>query len=325
MGDADGTPERETAGQVADAVRGNWVDTIAPGPTRPYLRLSRADRPIGTWLLLLPCWWGVMLAAAADPDGLNLFDLWIVLGCAIGAFLMRGAGCTWNDMTDRDFDAAVARTKSRPIPSGQVTPKQAFVWLVVQSLLAFCILLTFDWSAIALGIASLIPVAIYPFAKRFTWWPQVFLGIAFNWGALLAWTAHTGSLGWPAVFLYLGGIAWTLFYDTIYAHQDTEDDALIGIKSTARLFGTNTGPWLRRFLVATITLIGLGVIMALLPGGNILALVVALAGVWAMGWHMAWQLGRLDIEDPQLCMTLFRSNRDAGLIPALFFAVAAVL
>jgi 4-hydroxybenzoate polyprenyltransferase len=325
MGDADGTPERETAGQVADAVRGNWVDTIAPGPARPYLRLSRADRPIGTWLLLLPCWWGVMLAAAADPDGLNLFDLWIVLGCAIGAFLMRGAGCTWNDMTDRDFDAAVARTKSRPIPSGQVTPKQAFVWLVVQSLLAFCILLTFDWSAIALGIASLIPVAIYPFAKRFTWWPQVFLGIAFNWGALLAWTAHTGSLGWPAVFLYLGGIAWTLFYDTIYAHQDTEDDALIGIKSTARLFGTNTGPWLRRFLVATITLIGLGVIMALLPGGNILALVVALAGVWAMGWHMAWQLGRLDIEDPQLCMTLFRSNRDAGLIPALFFAVAAVL
>jgi 4-hydroxybenzoate polyprenyltransferase len=325
MGDADGTPERETAGQVADAVRGNWVDTIAPGPARPYLRLSRADRPIGTWLLLLPCWWGVMLAAAADPDGLNLFDLWIVLGCAIGAFLMRGAGCTWNDMTDRDFDAAVARTKSRPIPSGQVTPKQAFVWLVVQSLLAFCILLTFDWSAIALGIASLIPVAIYPFAKRFTWWPQVFLGVAFNWGALLAWTAHTGSLGWPAVFLYLGGIAWTLFYDTIYAHQDTEDDALIGIKSTARLFGTNTGPWLRRFLVATITLIGLGVIMALLPGGNILALVVALAGVWAMGWHMAWQLGRLDIEDPQLCMTLFRSNRDAGLIPALFFAVAAVL
>jgi 4-hydroxybenzoate polyprenyltransferase len=325
MGDADGTPERETAGQVADAVRGNWVDTIAPGPARPYLRLSRADRPIGTWLLLLPCWWGVMLAAAADPDGLNLFDLWIVLGCAIGAFLMRGAGCTWNDMTDRDFDAAVARTKSRPIPSGQVTPKQAFVWLVVQSLLAFCILLTFNWSAIALGIASLIPVAIYPFAKRFTWWPQVFLGIAFNWGALLAWTAHTGSLGWPAVFLYLGGIAWTLFYDTIYAHQDTEDDALIGIKSTARLFGTNTGPWLRRFLVATITLIGLGVIMALLPGGNILALVVALAGVWAMGWHMAWQLGRLDIEDPQLCMTLFRSNRDAGLIPALFFAVAAVL
>ncbi len=321
MGETDGTPE----GQVADAVRGNWVDTIAPPPARPYLRLSRADRPIGTWLLLLPCWWGVMLAASADPAGLNLFDLWIVVGCAIGAFLMRGAGCTWNDITDKDFDAAVARTKSRPIPSGQVTPRQAFIWLVIQSLIAFGILLTFNGAAIALGIASLIPVAIYPFAKRFTWWPQVFLGIAFNWGALLAWTAHTGSLGWPAVFLYLGGIAWTLFYDTIYAHQDTEDDALIGIKSTARLFGENTGPWLRRFLVATITLIGLAVIMALLPSGNILALVVALAGVWAMGWHMAWQLGRLDIEDPALCMVLFRSNRDAGLLPALFFAVAAIL
>jgi 4-hydroxybenzoate polyprenyltransferase len=321
MGDADGTPE----GQVADAVRGNWVDTLAPVRTRPYLRLSRADRPIGTWLLLLPCWWGVMLAAAADPAGLRLFDLWIVVGCAIGAFLMRGAGCTWNDLTDRDFDAAVARTKSRPIPSGQVTPRQALGWAVIQSLLAFCILLTFNGAAIALGVLSLLPVAIYPFAKRFTWWPQVFLGIAFNWGALLAWTAHAGSLGWPAVFLYVGGIAWTLFYDTIYAHQDTEDDALIGIKSTARLFGQNTGQWLRRFLVATITLIGLGVIMALLPGGDILALVVALAGVWAMGWHMAWQLGQLDIEDPARCMALFRSNRDTGLLPALFFAAAAVL
>jgi 4-hydroxybenzoate polyprenyltransferase len=321
MGETNGTPE----GQVADAVRGNWVDTHAPSVARPYLRLSRADRPIGTWLLLLPCWWGVMLAAASDPAGLNAFDAWIVVGCAIGAFLMRGAGCTWNDLTDRDFDAAVARTKSRPIPSGQVTARQAFVWAVIQSLLAFCILLTFNWAAIGLGILSLLPVAIYPFAKRFTWWPQVFLGIAFNWGALLAWTAHTGTLAWPAVFLYLGGIAWTLFYDTIYAHQDTEDDALIGIKSTARLFGQNTGPWLRRFLVATITLIGLAVIMALLPEGNLLALVVALAGVWAMGWHMAWQLGRLDIEDPALCMTLFRSNRDAGLLPALFFAVAAIL
>jgi 4-hydroxybenzoate polyprenyltransferase len=228
-------------------------------------------------------------------------------------------------MTDRDFDAAVARTKSRPIPSGQVTAQQAFAWLVIQSLLAFCILLTFNIAAIGLGVLSLLPVAIYPFAKRFTWWPQVFLGLAFNWGALLAWTAHTGSLGWPAVFLYLGGIAWTLFYDTIYAHQDAEDDALIGIKSTARLFGENTGTWLRRFLVATITLIGLGVIMALLPGGDILALVVALAGVWAMGWHMAWQLGQLDIEDAERCMTLFRSNRDTGLLPALFFAVAAIL
>jgi 4-hydroxybenzoate polyprenyltransferase len=266
-----------------------------------------------------------MLAAAADPAGPRLFDLWIVAGCAIGAVLMRGAGCTWNDITDRDFDGAVARTRSRPIPSGQVTARQALLWAVAQSLLAFCILLTFNGAAIALGVLSLLPVAIYPFAKRFTWWPQVFLGLAFNWGALLAWTAHTGSLGWPAVFLYLGGIAWTLFYDTIYAHQDREDDELIGIRSTARLFAKNTRTWLRRFLVATVTLLGLGAIMALVPGGDVLALVVALAGVWAMGWHMAWQLGQLDIDDADTCLRLFRSNRDAGLLPALFFAAAAIL
>jgi 4-hydroxybenzoate polyprenyltransferase len=321
MGDAPGKPE----GQVYDAVRGNWVDSRAPAGVRPYLRLSRADRPIGTWLLLLPCWWGVMLAAAADPAGLRPFDLWIVVGCAIGAFLMRGAGCTWNDITDRDFDGAVARTKSRPIPSGQVTPRRAFTWLVIQSLIAFLILITFNRAAIGLGILSLLPVAVYPFAKRFTWWPQVFLGLAFNWGALLAWTAHTGALGWPAVFLYLGGISWTLFYDTIYAHQDKEDDALIGVKSTARLLGERTVPWLRGFLMATVTLLSLAVLIALVPGGNFLALVVGLAGVWAMGWHLAWQLGRLDIDDGDTCLRLFRSNRDAGLLPALFFAAAAFL
>ncbi len=320
MSEAQETPE----GQVADAVRGNWVDHFAPAPTRPYLRLSRADRPIGTWLLLLPCWWGVFLAAA-NGTGFQAFDAWIVVGCALGAFLMRGAGCTWNDITDRDFDAAVARTKSRPIPAGQVTPRQAFVWLVVQALIAFGILLTFNLTAILLGILSLLPVAIYPFAKRFTWWPQVFLGIAFNWGALLAWTASTGSLGWPAVFLYLGGVAWTLFYDTIYAHQDTEDDALIGVKSTARLFGAATKLWLRGFLMATVVLLGLAVILALVPGGNVLALVLGIAGVWAMGWHMLWQLSQLDIDDPALCMRLFRSNRDTGLILAGFFLIAALV
>ncbi|WP_227286885.1 4-hydroxybenzoate octaprenyltransferase [Boseongicola sp. H5] len=315
------TPE----GQVADAVRGNWVDTLAPAAARPYLRLSRADRPIGTWLLLLPCWWGVLLAASADPDGLRLFDLWIIVGCAIGAFLMRGAGCTWNDITDRDIDAAVARTKSRPIPSGQVSVRQALVWLVIQSLLALGILLTFNLNAILLGLLSLLPVAIYPFAKRFTWWPQVFLGLAFNWGALLAWTAHSGSLAWPAVALYLAGIAWTLFYDTIYAHQDSEDDALIGVKSTARLFGENSKAWLRGFMVASVVLMAVAIILALIPGGNFLALTLALAGAWAFGWHMAWQLGRLQIDEPETCMRLFRSNRDAGLLVALFFALSALL
>ena len=309
--------------QVADAVKGNWVDTRAPAWTRPYLRLSRADRPIGTWLLLLPCWWGVALAAATH--GPRWFDLWIVLGCAIGAFLMRGAGCTWNDITDRDIDGKVARTRSRPIPSGQLTVKGALLWAVVQCLISFCVLVTFNLTAIALGVLALAPVAIYPFAKRFTWWPQVFLGVAFNWGALLAWAAHTGSVGWVPILLYLSGIAWTLFYDTIYAHQDSEDDALIGVKSTARLFADNSPKWLRFFLVLTVLLMGAAVIMALAPTANVLGLVLALGGVWGFGWHMAWQLGRLDITDPANCLRIFRSNRDAGLIPALFFAAAVFL
>ncbi len=319
MSELNGAPE----GVVADAVSGNWVDRIAPAPTRPYLRLSRADRPIGTWLLLLPCWWGVLLAAATDE--FRLFDLWIMAGCAIGAFLMRGAGCTWNDITDRDIDAQVARTRSRPIPSGQVSVKKALLWLGAQALISFLILLTFNGPTIVLGILALAPVAIYPFAKRFTWWPQVFLGLAFNWGALLAWVAHTGSLAWPPVILYVAGIAWTLFYDTIYAHQDTEDDALIGVKSTARLFGENSKKWLRGFLVASVCLMAVATIMALVPEANVLALTVALTGAWAFGWHMVWQLRRLDIDDPETCLKLFRSNRDAGLIPVLFIAAAALL
>ncbi|MFO7919584.1 4-hydroxybenzoate octaprenyltransferase [Rhodobacteraceae bacterium W635] len=312
------TPE----GQVQDAVRGNWVDRLAPAGARPYLRLSRADRPIGTWLLLLPCWWGVLLAAAAH--GPRWVDLWIIAGCGLGAVLMRGAGCTWNDITDRDIDGAVARTRSRPIPSGQVSARQALAWLVAQCLVALTILLTFNTAAIAMGILALVPVAIYPFAKRFTWWPQVFLGLAFNWGAMLAWVAHTGSLGWPPVILYVAGMAWTIFYDTIYAHQDREDDALIGVKSTARLFGDRTKPVLRGFLVAAVTLMALAIILALTPSASLLSLVLALAGAWGFGWHMVWQLGRLDIDDGDTCLALFRSNRDAGLIPVLFFAGAAL-
>ncbi len=313
-------------GQVADAVGGNWVDTLAPPATRPYLRLSRADRPIGTWLLLIPCLWGVGLAAAADPAGPRPWDLWIVGGCAIGAFLMRGAGCTWNDITDREFDAAVARTRSRPIPAGQVTVRQAAVWMVVQAVAAAAILFTYNTAAVALGIGSLALVAIYPFAKRFTWWPQVFLGLAFNWGALLAWAAHAGVVQAPALLLYGAGIAWTLFYDTIYAHQDREDDALIGVKSTARLFGTRTHAWLRGFLVAAVLLMSLAVVLALVPAGASAArLGLALAGVWAFGWHLAWQLGRLQIDDPAGCLRLFRSNREAGLLPALFVAASLLV
>jgi len=307
-------------GQVADAVAGNWVDRYAPRATRPYLRLSRADRPIGTWLLFLPCLWGLGLAILAT-DSVSWADAWVAVGCGAGAFLMRGAGCTWNDISDRKIDGEVARTRSRPIPSGQVTARGAAVWMAVQALVAFAILLTFNTATILLGIASLVPVAIYPFAKRFTWWPQVFLGVAFNWGALVGWVAHTGSLGSAAVVLYLGGIAWTLFYDTIYAHQDTDDDALIGVKSTARLFGTQSPTWLRRFLVATVVLVGWATIMATVDR-SILSLVVALCGVWAMGWHLMAQLARFDPDDSTRLMMLFRSNRNAGLIPVLFFAAA---
>ena len=313
------TPTPET--QVADAAPGNWVDTLAPAFARPYLRLSRADRPIGTWLLLLPCWWGLTLAMLYDQSP-RWEDAWIAIGCALGAYLMRGAGCTWNDIPDRDIDAQVARTRSRPIPSGQGSVRGAVIWMCAQALLAFCILLTFHPAAILLGVLALVPVAIYPFAKRFTWWPQVFLGLAFNWGALLAWTAHRGQLDAPAVLLYAAGIAWTLYYDTIYAHQDIEDDALIGVKSTARLFGSNTPQWLRRFLVATVGLMGLAVIFAATKQASVLALVAALAGPWAMGWHMAWQLRGLDIDNPEKCMILFRANRDTGLIPLIFFVGA---
>ena len=313
----------EPAGQVADAVAGNWVDRWAPAAARPYLRLSRADRPIGTWLLLLPCWWGVALAAAAGTPG--WWDLWVALACGIGAFLMRGAGCTWNDITDRDFDAAVARTRSRPIPSGQVSVRQALVWMVAQALVAFGVLLTFPPLAIWLGVGSLALVAVYPFAKRFTWWPQAFLGLAFNWGALLAWAAHDGTLGWPALVLWLSGIAWTLFYDTIYAHQDKEDDALIGVKSTARLFGTHTVGWLRGFMALSVLLLTLAVLMALLGAdAGWLPVLIALAGLWVFAAHLGWQLAQLKIDDPVNCLKLFRSNRDAGLVVALFLAGAAL-
>uniref|UniRef100_UPI00399C29A3 4-hydroxybenzoate octaprenyltransferase n=1 Tax=Roseovarius halophilus (ex Wu et al. 2025) TaxID=3376060 RepID=UPI00399C29A3 len=218
----------------------------------------------------------------------------------------------------------VARTAARPIPAGQVSVRGALAWMTAQALVACAILLTFNIAAIALGVLSLLPVCVYPFAKRFTWWPQVFLGLAFNWGALLAWTAHTGRLEWPAVILYLAGIAWTLFYDTVYAHQDAEDDALIGVKSTARLFGAASPRWLRRFLVGAVSLMAAAVILAV-PGDRPVALLLALAGPWAFGWHLHWQLRHFDVEDGAGLLRLFRANRDAGLLPLPFFAVALFL
>lgn len=308
------------AGAQPDAPAGNWVDRRAPEGWRPWLHLSRLDRPIGTWLLLLPCWWGLGLAMVAHGPGWR--DLWIAAACALGAVVMRGAGCTWNDLSDRRIDAQVARTRIRPLPSGRVTPRGALVWLALQCLVGLAILLTLHPAAIWLGIVSLVPLAVYPFAKRFTWWPQAFLGIAFNWGALLAFAAHAGRLEAPAVVLWLAGIAWTLFYDTIYAHQDIEDDALIGVKSTARLFGDASARWLAGFAVAAVAGLGLALVLARPEGAA--TWLLGLAAIAGFGLHLGAQLRRFRPRQPALALRLFRSNRDAGLIVALLFAAAGL-
>ena len=298
------------AGRVADST-GNWVDGLAPAWARPYLRLARLDRPIGSWLLLIPCWWSTALAAVAAHAPVNL---WHVLVFFIGAFAMRGAGCTWNDIVDRDLDARVERTRSRPIPSGQVTVKVAAAFLVAQALLGLAVLMQFNPFTRYVGLASLPIVAIYPFMKRITYWPQIVLGLAFSWGALMGWPAMFGRLDPPALLLYAGAICWVIGYDTIYAHQDREDDALIGVHSTALLFREHTKPMLIVFYGLATALIALAGWMA--GGGGLF-----LAGVAAFGAHLAWQIRSLRIEDAGNCLYVFKSNRDAGLI--LFAALVA--
>jgi 4-hydroxybenzoate polyprenyltransferase len=305
----------DASARVADAT-GNWVDTHAPPWSRPYLRLCRLDRPIGSWLLLMPCWWSAALAAGIAHDVRSL-PLTIVL-FLIGAFAMRGAGCTWNDITDRDLDAKVERTRSRPIPAGQVSVTQALVFLVAQALIGLVVLLQFNRFAIAVGIASLVIVAVYPFMKRITWWPQVVLGLAFSWGALMGFAVTFGRLDLTALVLYAGSIAWVIGYDTIYAHQDTEDDALIGIKSTALLFGANTRPALMLFYGLAVVLIGVALAMAGVRWP-------AWIGLAAFAGHLAWQISRLQIGDPALCKRLFYSNRDAGLLLFAGLLVDAVM
>jgi 4-hydroxybenzoate polyprenyltransferase len=301
--------------RVADAT-GNWVDTHAPSWSRPYLRLSRLDRPIGSWLLLMPCWWSAALAAGIAQD-IRPLPLTIVL-FFIGAFAMRGAGCTWNDITDRDLDAKVERTRSRPIPAGQVSVIKALAFLVVQALVGLAVLLQFNRFAIAAGIASLVIVAVYPFMKRITWWPQVVLGLAFSWGALMGFAVTFGRIDATALVLYAGSIAWVIGYDTIYAHQDAEDDALIGIKSTARLFGTRTRPALIFFYGLAVVLIGAALVLAS-------ARWPAWIGLATFAAHLVWQIGRLEIGDPALCLRIFQSNRDAGLLLFAGLLVDAVM
>src|SRR5947209_20566888 len=297
----------DASARVADST-GNWVDTRAPQWARPYLRLSRFDRPIGSWLLLLPCWWSAALAASVARD-MSRLPLDIAL-FFLGAFAMRGAGCTWNDITDRDLDAKVERTRSRPIPAGQVSVAQAMIFLVAQALVGLAVLLQFNRLAIATGIASLLIVAIYPFMKRITWWPQIVLGLAFSWGALMGFAVIFGRIDVTALVLYAGAISWVIGYDTIYAHQDTEDDALIGVKSTARLFGAHTHQALILFYGLAVMLIGVA-----LASGD--ARWPAWLGLAAFAAHLAWQIRRVRIEDPELCKRVFYSNKHAG---ALLFA-----
>jgi len=303
-------------GPVADAVKRHWVDTRLPVGLRPYARLARWERPIGWWLLLWPCWWSAALAAIAAGHGWP--NPWHVFLFFVGAVAMRGAGCTYNDLVDVDIDSKVERTRSRPIPAGQVTKFQAKVFLVLQALVGLAVLLQFNVFSIGLGIASLLTVAVYPFMKRVTDWPQLFLGFAFSWGALMGWAAEFGSLSWSPVLLYAGGICWTIGYDTIYAHQDKEDDALVGVKSTARLFGDRTKPALIALYACATLLFALA---ATLADAGPAAFVGILAGVV----HLGWQIVVLDIDDADQCLKLFRSNGTYGWILFIGFLADALI
>jgi 4-hydroxybenzoate polyprenyltransferase len=297
-------------GRVADAPSGHWVYRLLPRGVWPYAQLARLERPIGWWLLLWPCWWSAALAAVAyaqpgEPVSTLLPSPWHILLFLAGAIAMRGAGCTYNDIVDADIDARVERTRSRPLPSRQVTRRQAWIFLIAQALVGLVVLLQFNRFTILLGIASLAVVALYPFVKRFSNWPQLVLGFAFSWGALMGWAAAFGELAAPAILLYAGSILWVIGYDTIYAHQDKEDDALAGVGSTARRFGDDTKSWLVGLYGGALLLFALAFAAAQAP-------MPALAGLVAAGAHMARQIVVLDLDDPDQCLRLFKSNGTVG-------------
>ena len=323
----------------------NWVDAHAPEPLKPWLKLGRFDRPVGIWLLLLPGWQGIALAHARYSQPPGLYALWLVVGFAIGACLMRAAGCAFNDIVDRDIDAQVARTAARPIPSGRISVRQAWAFVVACSLVSLLILLTLNPAAILLGVGSLALVAAYPFMKRITWWPQAWLGLTFNWGALMGFAAAVGVAAtgflvrageaglfpqggaiepiwtWadalPVVFLYAGGVFWTLGYDTIYALQDIEDDAMVGVKSSARRLGASATRGVGVFY-------GLAVLMAGLAGFSAGLGPLFYAILLAYAAHLAWQVRSLRLHNATLALRLFKSNRDAGLILLVALAAGAV-
>ena len=330
----------------------NWVDRHAPEGLKPWLKLGRFDRPIGIWLLLLPGWQGIALALAQYRQAPGLYDLWLFVGFGIGACLMRAAGCAFNDIVDRDFDARVARTAQRPIPSGRISVKQAWAFVVACSLISLLVLLTLPTVAIGLGVGSLGLVAAYPFMKRITWWPQAWLGLTFNWGALMGFAAalplaaaalllpadlagefrpflwspasesgHAIALTWqaylPAVLLWIGGVFWTLGYDTIYALQDIEDDAMIGVKSSARRLASAVRPGVAVFY-------GLAVALAVLTGLSANLGPLFWLGLLIYAAHLARQVVRLDRNDGALALKLFKSNREAGLILLAAIALGSI-
>ncbi len=288
---------------ASDIPRGNWIDRLTPRPVHPYLRLARLDRPIGTWLLLLPGWWALALA---PPNG-GWPDPWLFALFGIGAVLMRGGGCVINDLFDREFDAKVARTADRPIASGAISVPKALIFLAALFGVSLIILLQFNPFAVAVGVASLVLVVPYPLMKRITWWPQAWLGLTFNWGALLGWAAVRGDIAVAALILYAAGFFWTLGYDTIYAHQDKEDDALVGVKSTARLFGDQSRPWIGGFFAICLLFLALAGWQVALSWPFYVGLILAAA-------HLLWQTRTVAFDDPKNCLARFKSNRDFGLI-----------
>ncbi|MFN0193801.1 MAG: 4-hydroxybenzoate octaprenyltransferase [Aestuariivirga sp.] len=302
--------------RIADAVKGHWVERMVPPALLPYAQLMRLERPIGWWLLLLPCWWGLLLVEIAETTG--PVHWFFALLFVIGAIVMRGAGCTLNDIADRDFDRAVERTRQRPLASGRIGLTQAFVFLAVQCLVGLAVLLQFNWYTVVLGAASLLIVAIYPFMKRITYWPQAVLGLAFNWGALVGWASVAGSLSLAPLLLYAGGLMWTLAYDTIYAHQDKEDDLLIGVKSTALKFGENSQGWIGGFFAAAILLISAAAAVA---GAGLFSYL----GIMAAAVQALRQVTAFDMNDSAGCLQLFRSNRAFGLLIAAGFLADTII
>lgn len=306
---------RDADSPVPDAPPGNWVDTQAPARWRPYLRLARIERPIGSWLLLLPCWWSSALAAGAQGHAPYLWHLMLFL---VGAVAMRGAGTTYNDIVDRNLDAQVARTRNRPLPAGQIKVRQALLFLTTLCVLGFAVLMQFNRPTILLGFASLGIVAIYPFMKRITSMPQLVLGFAFAWGGLMGWSAAFGHLGWPAYLLYAAAITWTIGYDTIYALQDIEDDSIVGIKSSARLFGAHVRAGVGCCYGAAI-LLAAGALAFAQAG------LAAYAGLVLFAAHLVWQVQGIRTGDSPLALKIFKSNRDAGLLLFAGIALDAIL